>query len=58
MIEIAVEDQGRGIKKEMREKVFSKFFRVDEKDIHTTGSGLGLGLAIARGIIESQSGRI
>lgn len=59
MIEIRVEDEGRGIEEEMREKVFSKFFRGGgEKDIHTTGSGLGLGLAIARGIVESQSGRI
>lgn len=57
-IEVAVEDQGRGITEEMREKVFDKFFRTGENDIHTTGSGLGLGLAIARGIIESQRGKI
>jgi two-component system sensor histidine kinase KdpD len=58
MVEIAVEDEGRGIREEMREKVFDKFFRADEEDIHTTASGLGLGLAIARGIVESQGGRI
>lgn len=58
MITVAVEDEGRGIKPEMREKVFDKFFRAETQDIHTTSSGLGLGLAIARGIIESQSGRI
>ena len=57
-IEISVEDEGRGIAPEMQEKVFDKFFRVAEKDIHTTGSGLGLGLAIARGIVESQGGSI
>ena len=58
MVEIAVEDEGKGIAEEMREQVFSKFFRVSDSDIHSTESGLGLGLAIARGIIESQNGRI
>jgi two-component system sensor histidine kinase KdpD len=58
MIRIAVEDQGRGIPKEIREKVFDKFFRASEDAIHTTESGLGLGLAIAKGIIESQGGQI
>ena len=57
-IEIAIEDEGRGIREEIREKVFDKFFRNDGEDIHTTASGLGLGLAIARGIVESQGGRI
>jgi K+-sensing histidine kinase KdpD len=58
MVEIAVEDEGRGVSEEMREKVFDKFFRADEEDIHSTASGLGLGLAIARGIVESQGGHI
>jgi K+-sensing histidine kinase KdpD len=58
MIEIAVEDEGKGISPNMREQVFSKFFRMSDGDVHTTESGLGLGLAIARGIIESQDGKI
>jgi signal transduction histidine kinase len=53
-IEVAVEDQRRSITEEMREKVFDKFFRAGENDIHMTGSGLGL--AIARRIIESGRG--
>jgi len=57
-IEIAVQDQGRGIRPDLREKVFDKFFRHSEQDIHMTGGGLGLGLAIARGIVESQGGKI
>jgi len=57
-IRIEVEDQGRGISMPDREKIFDKFFRVADTDIHQTGSGLGLGLAIARGIVESQDGRV
>lgn len=55
---LSVEDQGRGIPAGEREKIFDKFYRTGAEDIHTTASGLGLGLAIARGIIESQGGRI
>ncbi len=56
-VEISVEDAGRGIPVEMREKVFDKFSRATGEDKHKTG-GLGLGLAIARGIVESQDGKI
>jgi K+-sensing histidine kinase KdpD len=55
---ISVEDQGKGIESGMRDRVFDKFFRAGEQDIHRTGSGLGLGLAIAKGIVESQGGSI
>ena len=57
-VEIAVQDQGKGIDPSMRERVFDKFFRADDQEIHRTGSGLGLGLAIAKGIVESQGGSI
>jgi two-component system sensor histidine kinase KdpD len=58
LIELAVEDKGRGIKPEVREQVFDKFYRGSENAIHSTASGLGLGLSIARGIVESQGGKI
>lgn len=57
-VSITVEDQGKGIPEEKRGKIFDKFVRVEEADIHRTGSGLGLGLAIARGIVDSQGGSI
>ncbi len=57
-VEISVEDEGRGIPVEMRERVFDKFSRAASGDIHNTSDGLGLGLAIARGIVESQGGSI
>ena len=56
-VRIVVEDQGRGIPKVDRDRVFDKFFRLGEQDVHRTAGGLGLGLTIARGMIESQGGR-
>ncbi len=58
MIEISVEDQGVGIQPELRERVFDKFYRASNSDIHTTGAGLGIGLAIAHGIAQSQGGNV
>lgn len=57
-VRIVVEDQGRGIRKLDREKVFDKFVRLNGQGVQSAGSGLGLGLTIARGMIESQHGRI
>jgi K+-sensing histidine kinase KdpD len=52
-ISIAVADEGKGIPVEMRDLIFEKFVR------GSSGSeGLGLGLAIARGIVEAQNGSI
>jgi two-component system sensor histidine kinase KdpD len=60
MVQIAVEDEGRGIPAEMRERVFDKFFRaMRDGDITTREpSGTGMGLAIAKGIVEAHGGQI
>ncbi len=51
---ISVMDEGKGIPPDMRERVFEKFVRLEGEH----ADGLGLGLAIARGIIEAQNGKI
>jgi two-component system sensor histidine kinase KdpD len=51
---VSVNDEGVGIPSEMRQKVFEKFVRLDG----AKSDGMGLGLAIARGIVESQGGTI
>lgn len=56
---LSVEDQGIGIPEELRQKVFEKFFRGSQDSaLKPAPSGMGMGLAIARGIIEAHKGRI
>jgi K+-sensing histidine kinase KdpD len=59
-IQIAVEDEGEGVPPELRERVFDKFFRATrDGDVHTRQpTGTGMGLAIAKGIVEAHDGRI
>lgn len=55
-VEVAVSDTGFGISKENQSHLFEKFFRVASTANHATGTGLGL--VIAKRIIESHKGMI
>jgi len=63
-VEIVIADTGIGIEPSNLELIFRKFFQTGKVALHSSGktkfkgSGPGLGLAIAKGIIEAHSGKI
>jgi len=52
-VEVRFTDNGIGLKEEQREKIFEPFFTTKE-----VGKGMGLGLSICHGIIETHKGEI
>ncbi len=63
-VEVIVADTGIGIAAEYLDLVFTKFYQTGELALHSSGrtkfkgAGPGLGLAIARGIVEAHRGKI
>jgi signal transduction histidine kinase len=61
---VKVADTGVGIDKENLELIFHKFYRASDPNLHSTGAykflgaGPGLGLTIAKGVIEGHGGKI
>jgi signal transduction histidine kinase/HAMP domain-containing protein len=63
-LDIVIKDSGIGLDKEELDRIFEKFYEVGEIDKHSTskyaylGRGVGLGLPIARGIVEAHGGTL
>ena len=56
-VQVTVEDDGEGISEETAGRMFDRFWRGDSARTQASG-GAGLGLAIARGLVEAQGGTI
>jgi len=63
-VHVAIQDTGVGIPLEERERIFERFYVLEDTNLHHSsktafkGGGLGLGLTVARGIIEAHEGKI
>ncbi|WP_423409538.1 ATP-binding protein [Heyndrickxia sp. MSNUG] len=57
LVNIEIKDEGLGVPPESMDKLFEKFFRVDNSDRRSIG-GTGLGLAIVKEIIQVHGGEI
>jgi signal transduction histidine kinase len=63
-VEIMVSDTGIGIASEVQDLIFTKYYQTGKLNLHSSGKtkfkggGQGLGLAIAKGIVEAHGGKI
>ncbi len=57
-VQFSVADTGAGLSAENLELVFARFYRVDKSRSRQSGGGSGIGLTIARHLVEAHGGRI
>jgi signal transduction histidine kinase len=53
-VQLTVSDRGNGVPRDQQQRIFERFARLRPED----GVGLGLGLAIAKGIVDQHGGKI
>jgi histidine kinase len=57
-LQISVQDTGTGIAPEQLPRIFDRFYRIDKSRSRQEGGGSGIGLTIARALVEAHGGRI
>ena len=57
-VQISVRDTGVGIPPEHLARIFDRFYRVDKSRSRQAGGGSGIGLTVARALVEAQGGRM
>jgi signal transduction histidine kinase len=57
-IQVSIQDTGIGIPPEHLPHIFDRFYRVDKSRARRAGGGSGIGLTIARALVEAQGGRL
>jgi len=63
-VHIIIEDEGVGIPPEEQERIFDRFYVLEDTSLHRSsktdfkGGGLGLGLPVTKGIIEAHGGKV
>ena len=58
-VSVGIKDTGKGIAPEFLDAIFEQFYQVDNnKNVGTSTSGTGIGLALAKGIVDLHGGKI